>query len=97
MAKRFNNHDLASVQDFAAGRLEVGFKTKVAVERFLIDSVTRMKDLELKFKYPGLRPMVACVLGYAADKSMIQLIAELSWGSDQYLCSTLFGATLPTQ
>lgn len=47
LVSRFSKHELASVQDFGAGRFEVGFQTKAAVERFLIDPVVcvRVQDM----------------------------------------------------
>ncbi|KAL1429148.1 hypothetical protein MTO96_016592 [Rhipicephalus appendiculatus] len=70
LVKRFAEHELKSVQDFGAGRFEVTFKTKVAVDRFLADSAKlSFKDSEIQFEFRGHRTTVVRVLGYPADSN----------------------------
>ncbi|KAL1476280.1 hypothetical protein MTO96_036631 [Rhipicephalus appendiculatus] len=70
LVKRFAENELKSVQDFGAGRFEVTFKTKVAVDRFLADSAKiSFKDSEIQFEFCGLRTTVVRVFGYPADSN----------------------------
>ncbi|KAL1485647.1 hypothetical protein MTO96_031809 [Rhipicephalus appendiculatus] len=70
LVKRFAENELKSVQDFGAGRFEVTFKTKVAVDRFLADSAKlSFKDSEIQFEFRGYRTTVVRVLGYPADSN----------------------------
>ncbi|KAL1436938.1 hypothetical protein MTO96_049235 [Rhipicephalus appendiculatus] len=70
LVKRFAEHELKSVQDFGAGRFEVTFRTKAAVDRFLADSAKlSFKDSEIQFEFRGLRTTVVRIFGYPADSN----------------------------
>ncbi|KAH7960489.1 hypothetical protein HPB49_020297 [Dermacentor silvarum] len=60
LVQRVSLSELKSVQDFGAGRFEVTFKTKAAVDRFSADPA-------LKFEYRGVRTKVVRVFGYPSD------------------------------
>ncbi|KAH7972994.1 hypothetical protein HPB52_020059 [Rhipicephalus sanguineus] len=69
LVKRFSPNELKCVQDFGAGRFEVTFATMAAVERFLDQSVVKVRNAEVKFEYRGVRVKTVRVLGYPADAS----------------------------
>ncbi|KAL1422849.1 hypothetical protein MTO96_021668 [Rhipicephalus appendiculatus] len=70
LVKRFPEQELKSVQDFGAGRFEVTFRTKAAVDRFLADSAKlSFKDSEIQFEFRGLRTTVVRIFGYPADSN----------------------------
>ncbi|KAL1475888.1 hypothetical protein MTO96_036960 [Rhipicephalus appendiculatus] len=70
LVKRFAENELKSVQDFGAGRFEVTFKTKTAVDRFIADSAQLSFNYsEIQFDSCGHRTTTARVLGYPADSN----------------------------
>ncbi|KAH7951104.1 hypothetical protein HPB52_004735 [Rhipicephalus sanguineus] len=78
LVKRFSPNELKCVQDFGAGRFEVTFATKAAVERFLDQSVVKVRNEEVKFEYRGVRVKTVRVLSYPADASDSALLNGLA-------------------
>ncbi|KAH7968495.1 hypothetical protein HPB52_009014 [Rhipicephalus sanguineus] len=78
LVKRFSPSELKCVQDFGAGRFEVTFATMAAVERFLDQSVVKVRNAEVKFEYRGVRMKTVRVLGYPADASDSALLNGLA-------------------
>ncbi|KAH7939895.1 hypothetical protein HPB52_018877 [Rhipicephalus sanguineus] len=78
LVKRFSPNELKCVQDFGAGRFEVTFATMAAVERFLDQSVVKVRNAEVKFEYRGVRVKTVRVLGYPADASDSALLNGLA-------------------
>ncbi|KAH7977336.1 hypothetical protein HPB49_000702 [Dermacentor silvarum] len=67
LVQRVSLSELKSVQDFGAGRFEVTFKTKAAVDRFSADPALKVRDVEIQFEYRGVRTKVVRVFGYPSD------------------------------
>lgn len=51
LVQRFSKNELGGEQDFSAGRFEVVFQTKVAVDRFLADPVVKVRGEKVHFEY----------------------------------------------
>lgn len=77
LVKRFSLNDLKSVQDFGAGRFEITFKSKAAVDRFSADPALQVRDVEVRFEYRGVRVKLVRVFGYPADLPDQALVSEL--------------------
>lgn len=67
LVQRVSVSELKSVQDFGAGRFEVTFKTKAAVDRFSADPALKVRDVTIEFEYRGVRTKVVRVFGYPSD------------------------------
>ncbi|KAH7958797.1 hypothetical protein HPB49_005172 [Dermacentor silvarum] len=67
LVQRESVSELKSVQDFGAGRFEVTFKTKAAVDRFSADPALKVRDVTIQFEYRGVRTKVVRVFGYPSD------------------------------
>ncbi|KAH7940977.1 hypothetical protein HPB49_008641 [Dermacentor silvarum] len=67
LVQRVSLSELKSVQDFGAGRFEVTFKTKAAVDRFSADPALKVRDVVIQFEYRGVRTKVVSVFGYPSD------------------------------
>ncbi|KAH7986120.1 hypothetical protein HPB49_026111 [Dermacentor silvarum] len=67
LLQRVSLSELKSVQDFGAGRFEVTFKTKAAVDRFSADPALKVRDVVIQFEYRGVRTKVVRVFGYLSD------------------------------
>ncbi|KAH7941277.1 hypothetical protein HPB49_011542 [Dermacentor silvarum] len=67
LVQRVSLSELKSVQDFGAGRFEVTFKTKAAVDRFSADPALKVRDVLIQFEYRGVRTKVVRVFGYPSD------------------------------
>ncbi|KAH9384933.1 hypothetical protein HPB48_026963 [Haemaphysalis longicornis] len=65
---RFTNNELSGVQDFSAGRFEVVFKTKDAVDRFLADPVVEVRGEQVRFEYRGSRVKIVTVFSYPLEQ-----------------------------
>lgn len=69
LVTRFTKAELGGVQDFSAGRFEVVFKTKAAVDRFLADPVVEVKEEKVKFEYRGSRAKTVRIFQYPLEES----------------------------
>ncbi|KAH7981234.1 hypothetical protein HPB49_022484 [Dermacentor silvarum] len=67
LVQRVSLSELKSVQDFGAGRFEVTFKTKAAVDRLSADPALKVRDVLIQFEYRGVRTKVVRVFGYPSD------------------------------
>lgn len=78
LVQRFSKNELSGVQDFSGGRFEVVFKTKQAVERFLIDPVVEVGEEKFRFEYRGSRSKVVRVFQYPLEEPDEELRKILS-------------------
>ncbi|KAH7980630.1 hypothetical protein HPB49_017756 [Dermacentor silvarum] len=67
LVQRVSLSELQSVQDFGAGRFEVTFKTRAAVDRFSADPALKVREVLIQFEYRGVRTKVVRVFGYPSD------------------------------
>ncbi|KAH7980469.1 hypothetical protein HPB49_016361 [Dermacentor silvarum] len=67
LVQRFSQSEVKSVQDFGAGRFEVTFKSKAAIDCFSANPALKVRDLEIQFEYRGVRTKVVKVLGYPSN------------------------------
>lgn len=77
LVQRFAQTDLKGVQDFGAGRFEITFKSKGAVDRFLADPALKIREVEIRFEYRGVRSKLVRVYGYPLDLPDEPLLAAL--------------------
>ncbi|KAH7980457.1 hypothetical protein HPB49_016324 [Dermacentor silvarum] len=77
LVQRFSQAELKAVQDFGAGRFEVTFKTKAAVDRFSADPALKVRDVVIQFEYRGVRSKMGSVFGYPSDLPDQALSTEL--------------------
>lgn len=68
LVQRFTKNELSGVQDFSAGRFEVVFKTKDAVDRFLADPVVEVRGEQVRFEYRGSRVKIVRVYNYPLEE-----------------------------
>lgn len=68
LVQRFTKNELSGVQDFSAGRFEVVFKTKDAVDRFLADPVVEVRGEQVRFEYRGSRVKIVRVFNYPLEE-----------------------------
>lgn len=78
LVQRFSQSELKSVQDFGAGRFEVTFRTKAAVDRFSADPALKVRDVVVSFEYRGVRAKMVRVFGYPSDLPDQALSSELA-------------------
>ncbi|KAH7941114.1 hypothetical protein HPB49_010091 [Dermacentor silvarum] len=67
LVQRVSLSKLKSVHDFGAGRFEVTFKNKAAVDRFSADPALKVRDVVIQFEYRGVRTKVVRIFGYPSD------------------------------
>lgn len=87
LVQRFSKQELGGVQDFGAGRFEIFFKTKPAVERFLASPVVTVREQEIRFEYRGSQAKVVRVLHYPNDQQDEALCRALGVFGQVHSCS----------
>lgn len=70
--------ELSGVQDVSAGRFEVVFKTKAAVDPFLPDLIVEVREEEVRFEYRSSRVNDERVFQYTLEKQDKELRRVLS-------------------
>ncbi|KAH9363204.1 hypothetical protein HPB48_003863 [Haemaphysalis longicornis] len=83
----FSRQELAGVQDFGAGRFEIFFKSKSAVESFLNNPVVTVRDQDVRFDYRASQAKVIRVLHYPNDQPDEALCRALGSFAQVHSCS----------
>lgn len=87
LVQQFSKQELGGVQDFGAGRFEIFFKNRTAVERFLSSPVVTVRDQEVRFEYRGSQAKVVRVLHYPNDQPDEALCRAIGVYGQVHSCS----------
>lgn len=87
LVQKFSRQELSGVQDFGAGRFEIFFKTKSAVERFLNNPVLTVREQDVRFDYRGSQAKAIRVLHYPNDQPDEALCRALGSFGQVHSCS----------
>ncbi|KAH9383279.1 hypothetical protein HPB48_024399 [Haemaphysalis longicornis] len=87
LVQKFSRQELSGVQDFGAGRFEIFFKTKSAVERFLNNPVVTVREQDVGIDYRGSQAKAIRVLHYPNDQPDEALCRALGSFGQVHSCS----------